>query len=258
MSQHPKIMEISGLSSAYNNTDVLEDVNLSIYAHDYLGIIGPNGGGKSTLLKCILGVKEYKGTIRFFDKNGKETSKPKIGYLPQYTKIDNAFPITVEEVIQAGIPCRPLHWRKKKKEQHLVEDTMHKVGVSELAKQSIGELSGGQLQRVLLGRAIVADPDILMLDEPNTYLDKAHEMKLYEILDEINKDCAIILVSHDVGTVLQQVKHVACVERTLHYHASDEIDENWVAKSVACPIEIVGHGDLPHRILGKHSHDKKA
>lgn len=258
MSQYPKIMEVSGLSSAYDKKDVLEDVNLSVYAHDYLGIIGPNGGGKSTLLKCILGVKEYLGTIRFFDKNGKETSKPKIGYLPQYTKIDNAFPITVEEVIQAGIPCRPLHWRKKKKQQHLVEETMRKVGVLELAKQPIGELSGGQLQRVLLGRAIVASPDLLMLDEPNTYLDKAHETKLYEILEEINKDCAIILVSHDIGTILQQVKQIACVEHTLHYHSSEEINEELVNKSVSCPIEIVGHGDLPHRILGAHSHDKKA
>lgn len=258
MSQYPKIMEINGLTSAYDTKDVLEDINLSIYAHDYLGIIGPNGGGKSTLLKCILGVKEYSGTIRFFNKKGEETSKPKVGYLPQYTKIDNAFPITVEEVIQAGIPCRPLHWRKKKKEQHLIVETMQKVGVEELAQQPIGELSGGQLQRVLLGRAIVSKPDILMLDEPNTYLDKAHEMKLYEILEEINKGCAIILVSHDVGTVLQQVKQVACVERTLHYHDSNEINQEWIDQRVGCPIDIVGHGDLPHRILSTHSHNKKA
>lgn len=255
MSEQPTIMEISNLSTAYDSSNVLEGVNLNIHANDYLGIIGPNGGGKSTLLKCILGIKKHSGTIRFFDKNGEETHSPKIGYLPQYTKVDSDFPITVEEVIQAGIPCKPLQWRKKKQAQHLVEQTMDKVGVSNLSKLPIGQLSGGQLQRVLLGRAIVSQPDILMLDEPNTYLDKTHEIKLYEILAEINKDCAIILVSHDIGTILQQVKQVACVERTLHYHSCKEVDQKWIGQSLHCPIDIVGHGDLPHRILPRHSND---
>ena len=112
----------------------------------------------------------------------------------------------------------------------------------------------GQLQRALLGRAIVSDPSVVILDEPSTYIDKRFEARLYELLAEINRDCAIVLVSHDIGTVLQQVKTIACVNETLDYHPSTEITGEWLEKNFHCPIELLGHGTLPHRILSTHTH----
>ena len=120
--------------------------------------------------------------------------------------------------------------------------------------RSIGQLSGGQLQRALLGRAIISDPAVLILDEPSTYIDKRFEARLYELLAEINKECAIILVSHDIGTVLQQVKSIACVNETLDYHPDTGVTTEWLERNFNCPIELLGHGTLPHRVLGEHHH----
>ena len=128
------------------------------------------------------------------------------------------------------------------------------MGLEGLEHRSIGQLSGGQLQRALLGRAIISDPAVLILDEPSTYIDKRFEARLYELLAEINKECAIILVSHDIGTVLQQVKSIACVNETLDYHPDTCVTTEWLERNFNCPIELLGHGTLPHRVLGEHHH----
>ncbi len=124
------------------------------------------------------------------------------------------------------------------------------MGLEGFEHRSIGQLSGGQLQRALLGRAIISDPAVLILDEPSTYIDKRFEARLYELLAEINKECAIILVSHDIGTVLQQVKSIACVNETLDYHPDTGVTTEWLERNFNCPIELLGHGTLPHRVLG--------
>ena len=111
------------------------------------------------------------------------------------------------------------------------------------------------MQRVLLGRSIVSRPQLLILDEPNSYVDKRFESRFYQLLEEINKESAIILVSHDIGTVLTMVKNIACVNETLHYHPGANVSEEWLGEKYACPIELVGHGDLPHRVLRKHQHE---
>ena len=116
----------------------------------------------------------------------------------------------------------------------------------------INTLSGGQLQRVFLARAIVARPDVVVLDEPNTYIDKQFQEQMYEMLDTINQDCAVVVVSHDIGTILQNVKTVACVNKTLHYHNSIEISGSELREYFGCPIELLGHGDIPHHVLKKH------
>ena len=118
----------------------------------------------------------------------------------------------------------------------------------------IGSLSGGQLQRALLGRAVAAQPRLLLLDEPSTYLDRHYETRLYQLLEELNHECAIILVSHDIGTILQQVKAIACVNGTLDYHPDTLVSEEWIERNFQCPIDLLGHGPLPHRILGHHHH----
>lgn len=250
-----KLIELQDITAAYGNKTVLRDVSLSVYENDFLGIIGPNGGGKTTLLKTILGLlSPASGSIRFF-REGKAVSSLKIGYLPQLNNIDKKFPISVWEVVASGLAAeKPLFRSFGSKQKERVEEVLGQMGLEELSGRAIGELSGGQLQRVLLGRSIVSRPKVLILDEPNSYVDKRFESRFYQLLEEINKESAIILVSHDIGTVLAMVKNIACVNETLHYHSGANVSEEWLGEKYACPIEIIGHGDLPHRVLKKHEH----
>ena len=248
-----KLIELKNVAASYDTKLVLKNVSLCVCKGDFLGIIGPNGGGKTTLLKIILGLmKPVSGEISFFE-NGKPVSALKIGYLPQVTPIDKSFPISTFEVITSGLTSEKPRFRgftdaQKERIQQLI---VH-IGLEAFAKRAIGELSGGQLQRVLLARAIVSCPQLLILDEPNTYVDKRFESQFYELLSEINKDTSIILVSHDIGTLIPLVKNVACVNETLHYHPGTDMSDEWLEKTYLCPIEVVSHGDFPHRVLKKH------
>lgn len=250
-----KLIELSHITAGYENKTVLKDISLHIWKDDFLGIIGPNGGGKTTLLKVILGLlAPLSGSRRFFQE-GKEVPSLRIGYLPQMNHIDKKFPISVREVVTSGLVSeKPLFRNFNKEQRERVEEVIRQMGLDELAERAIGELSGGQLQRVLLGRSIVSRPQLLILDEPNSYVDKRFESRFYPLLTEINKESAVILVSHDIGTVLSMVKNIACVNETLHYHPGADISEEWLGKTYACPIELIGHGDLPHRVLKKHTH----
>ena len=248
-----KLIEIKNVTAIYDVKTVLSGVSLDVWEHDFLGIIGPNGGGKTTLLKIILGLmKPAFGDISFF-RDGKTVQSLKIGYLPQINPIDKRFPISVFEVISSGLAGeKPLLKDYTAQQKDRVDELIVKMGLENYSKRAIGELSGGQLQRALLARAIVSRPRLLILDEPNTYVDKKFESQFYELLGEINENTAIILVSHDVGTLLPMVKNVACVNETLHYHPGTGVSDEWLSSTYACPIEIVGHGDLPHRVLKKH------
>ncbi len=254
------IIEIKDLNVGYpNKPDVLKNVSFTVYSDDFLGIIGPNGGGKTTLLKAILGLIEpISGEINFFD-NGKKVNHINIGYLPQMSQIDKKFPINVQDVILSGLTLSGRgfkHYTSKDKQRaHIIAKDM---GIEDLLNRAIGNLSGGQLQRVLLGRAIIDNPKLIILDEPSSYVDKLFETNFYKLLGEINKNIAIMLVSHDVGTIISQVKNIACVNQTLHYHSGNEISESWLLGAYdSCPIEILGHGQLPHRVLLQHDHDEK-
>ena len=268
------LIEIKNLSAGYDSRTVLRNVNLTVYDRDFLGIIGPNGGGKTTLIKCILGLlKPTTGVIlyrvttasnnnpAFLDNSATNSqfstlnSQFSMGYLPQYNSIDRKFPITVEEVILSGLSSqKSLISRFTATHREKARQVIARMGLEGLEKRAIGALSGGQLQRALLGRAIISDPALVVLDEPSTYIDKRFEARLYELLAEINHDCAIILVSHDIGTVLQQVKSIACVNETLDYHPDTGVSEEWLERNFNCPIELLGHGALPHRILAEHKH----
>ncbi len=266
------LIEIKNLSAGYDSRTVLRNVNFTVYDRDFLGIIGPNGGGKTTLIKCILGLlKPTAGEILYSDKRFVASDKQrgtaqrpalttnrsvlKMGYLPQYNSIDRKFPITVEEVILSGLSSqKSLISRFTATHREKARQVIARMGLEGLEKRAIGALSGGQLQRALLGRAIISDPALVVLDEPSTYIDKRFEARLYELLAEINHDCAIILVSHDIGTVLQQVKSIACVNETLDYHPDTGVSEEWLERNFNCPIELLGHGALPHRILAEHKH----
>ena len=268
------LIEIKNLSAGYDSRTVLRNVNLTVYDQDFLGIIGPNGGGKTTLIKCILGLlKPTTGEIlyrvttasnnnpAFLDNSATNSqfstlnSQFSMGYLPQYNSIDRKFPITVEEVILSGLSSqKSLISRFTATHREKARQVIARMGLEGLEKRAIGALSGGQLQRALLGRAIISDPALVVLDEPSTYIEKRFEARLYELLAEINHDCAIILVSHDIGTVLQQVKSIACVNETLDYHPDTGVSEEWLERNFNCPIELLGHGALPHRILAEHKH----
>lgn len=250
-----KLIEIEHVDAAYGSKVVLKDISLTVYEGDFLGIIGPNGGGKTTLLKLILGLlKPTRGTIRFFH-HGQEVPSIRIGYLPQMNNIDKKFPISVYEVLASGLAAEKPRFRTYTAAQReRIAHVIRQMGLEDLQKRAIGELSGGQLQRVLLGRAIVSRPQVLILDEPNSYVDKRFESVFYYLLEEINKESAIILVSHDIGTVLTMVKNIACVNETLHYHPGTDISQEWLNEKYECPFELVGHGNLPHRVLKKHEH----
>lgn len=222
------IIRLQDIAARYDtpegSKEVLHGVNLEVMDHDYLGVIGPNGGGKTTLMRLILGLKKPSGGSISYYHDCQQVESIAIGYLPQYSNIDRRFPISVREVVLSGLDSPHfLFHRFGKKEKAQVAETLNKMELESLADRPIGSLSGGQIQRVLLARAIVSRPDVLILDEPNTYIDKKFQAQMYEMLSRINQDCAIILVSHDIQAVLENAKHVACVNKTLHYHDSTNI-----------------------------------
>ncbi len=243
------LIKISDLSLGYDKTPVLEKVNLAIYERDFLGVIGPNGGGKTTLLKAILGLlKPFGGKIEFrHDLQGKK--KP-IGYLPQVKHIDRKFPIAVFDVVKSGLMMQPEAFSKAEIKQKVI-DLLNEMGIYNIRDKSIGQLSGGQMQRVFLCRALISSPKILILDEPDTFVDNRFEGELYEKLRMLNQQMAIVLVSHDVGTISSYVKTIACVNGNLHYHPSNKITQDQL-DGYNCPIQIISHGQIPHTILKHH------
>lgn len=245
------LIEIKNLSVGYNKEPVLFDVNLSVFEKDFIGVIGPNGGGKTTLLKAILGLlKPLKGEIKF--RKDIDSAKKPIGYLPQVKHIDKNFPITVFEVVRSGSIMKNQHKNNATAIRKKVELLLEEMGISNIRDKAIGNLSGGQMQRVFLCRALLSDPKLLILDEPDTFVDNRFEGELYKKLRQLNEEIAIILVSHDVGTISSYVKTIACVNGNLHYHKSNIISQEQL-ESYNCPIQIISHGDIPHTIL-KHHH----
>ncbi len=242
------LIQLQDISAGYDKNIVLHDVNLTVAENDFIGIIGPNGGGKTTLLKVILGlIDQEKGRVE-------KHPDLRIGYLPQVNSIDKQFPITVSEVILSGSTRKRRLWKSSPSDKRKMQDLLSFVGLEKEHNTAIGELSGGQMQRVFLCRALISEPNLLILDEPNTYVDKSFEANLYNQLAELNKDMAILLVSHDVGTISSMVKTIACVNGGLHYHASNKIT-NELLKVYNCPIELISHGPVPHRVLKHHDHE---
>ena len=244
------LIVLDNVRTGYNSDPVLREISLEIYPLDFIGIIGPNGGGKTTLIKVILGLLPlFSGQIHF------PSGKPKTGYLPQASQIDRGFPITVKEVISSGLGSDDklfpfLSSAKKAK----VKKMMAETGLDSLSATAIGELSGGQLQKTFLCRALIDEPDLLILDEPNTHVDKHFEQEMHEWLKELNQRMTILLVSHDIGTISPMVKTIACVNRTLHYHPSNQLSEE-VLKVYNCPVDVIAHGPVPHRVLKSHDNE---
>lgn len=247
-----KIAEIRNLTVRYGDTLALSDVDLDIYDQDFLGVIGPNGGGKTTLVKAILELIPYSGTVHFSPEI-KRHGSPAIGYMPQVSELDKAFPISVKEVVLSGLQSqKKLFERYRQADRHKAEELLELCGIPELANRPVGELSGGQLQRALLCRALISDPALLILDEPANFVDNRFEKELYEILRQLNRHMAIMMVSHDLGTITSYVKSIVCVNQHVHRHDSNIITPEQL-HNYDCPIQVVCHGDIPHTVLEKHS-----
>lgn len=255
-----KILELKNISAGYYGHTVLKDVDFSVFQEDFVGIIGANGSGKTTLLKVILGlIQPEKGSIQFFLEGEKQgRGKQKIGYMPQLARFDPKFPIRVFDVVLSGLSARVgllKHFSKEEKQR--ADEVMQRMDIHHLKKKPVGELSGGQMQRVFLARALVSSPRLLLLDEPNTFVDKGFEVNFFEILKELNREVAIILVSHDLGMIVSHVKTIACVNRNLYYHDTNEITQE-LLDNYNCPIDLITHGHLPHRVLKIHDHNNEA
>ncbi len=244
------IVRIKDLFFYYNSVPVLEDINISVKQNDFLAIIGPNGGGKTTLLKLIVGLlKPSKGIIEVFGRSV-EMGRRLIGYLPQHSTFDLEFPISVFDVVIMGRYKRAMV-RYSKKDIKETINTLDTVGILKLKDRHIGELSGGQLQRVLIARALARYPKLLLLDEPTSNIDTEMLQSFYELLVKLNKRMAIVFITHDVGAISVYVKNVACLNRKLFYHGSKEGSLGKLAEAYKCPVEILAHG-IPHRVLGRH------
>jgi zinc transport system ATP-binding protein len=244
------LLEIKELTAGYGNKIVLKGVNFSVHENDFIGVIGPNGGGKTTLLKIILGLIEPVGGKVVF--NEKLLRIKKTGYLPQMSAGDNSFPVTVTDVVLSGLmigksAVARITAEDRKKAAAVIEE----LGLRDIRRSTLNELSGGQLQRVFLGRAIIGSPALLLLDEPDNFVDMTFESDFYQKLHELNERMAILMVSHDVGTISSHVKSFACVNGGLHYHPSPQITNEQLS-AYNCPIQLVTHGRVPHTVLEKH------
>jgi len=244
------LFEISEVSASYNGKLVLEKVSLEVKEGDFIGIIGPNGGGKTTLLKIILGlIKPVKGEVIF---NEDILGFSNIGYLPQISGGDITFPVSVRDVIMSGLmQQKGVAGRMTKVDYLKADEIIDRLGIRRLERVRLSEMSGGEIQRVYLGRALIASPKLLLLDEPGNFVDSSFEHDFYDMLKELNQTITILMVSHDVGTISAYVKSFACVNRSLHYHESGKITNDQL-KGYGCPIQLIAHGDVPHTVLENH------
>ncbi len=246
------VIELKDVWVSYDGVRVLESVNLTVKDKDFLAIIGPNGGGKSTLLKVILGlITPDKGSVKLLGGKPKNMRKY-VGYVPQYHSSNLDFPITVCDVVLMGRLSHkgPLQ-RYNEEDRNAARDALKTVGMFEFKDRQIGELSGGQKQRVFIARSLVTKPKLLILDEPSTGIDSRMQKEFYELLNRLKSEIAIIMVTHDISAVSVYVDKIGCLNRQFHYHDSKEISPHDLEVSYQCPIELIAHG-VPHRVLKEH------
>lgn len=248
-------IDIKDLSFSYGDLMVLDKVNLSIKEKDFLGIIGPNGGGKTTLLKIMLGLLEPDSGIITVFGQPVEKGRRLIGYVPQRMNFDREFPVSVFDVVLMGnLTHRKWFEHYTKEDKVRAMEALEHVGLADYCNRPIGKLSQGQQQRVFIARAMSAEPKLLLMDEPTSSVDPAMQHSFYELLTELNKSMPVVLVSHDIGVIASCVTKIACLNRQLHYHDAKEIEEKDLTKVYGCcSVEMIAHG-IPHRVLKEHKH----
>lgn len=233
-------IRIENVSFKYKNDLVIEDAHFHVKKGSFISFVGPNGGGKSTLAKLILGLlKPLKGTISIFGKSPLE-ARGDVGYVPQYSSFDLDFPINVLDVVLMGrLKKGKLFYHRSDKIN--AEEALAAVDLEGFGQRHFSELSGGQRQRVLIARAIVSSPEVLILDEPTSNIDKTTENKLYELLFKLNKNMTIILISHDLTFVTENINKVICINKVVKIHPTGHLDETSIDKLFGRPVRIVHH-----------------
>ncbi len=248
-----ELVKLENVWVHYDSVPVLEAINLSIESNDFLGIIGPNGGGKTTLLKVILGlIKPSRGRVTVLGMSP-ERGRKHIGYISQVNLFDHDFPISVLEVVLMGRYNKSgLFQRYSEEDRKTAIAALKTVEMLGYKDRQVGKLSGGEQQRVFIARALATSPELLLLDEPTASIDPNMQAEFYEMLDKLKETMAIVLVSHDVSAVSIYVNDIACLNRQLFYHGSKEISADELEKTYHCPIQLIAHGTVPHRVLREH------
>lgn len=232
-------ISLNQVSVYYGQVCALHNIDMDIHDKEFLTIIGPNGGGKTTLSRAMLGMLPITaGSISIYGNEPKH-SAGLIGYVPQFVKIEHKFPINVFEVVLTARLRPGMNWfhRYTAEDRHVVEDVLQRLHLSDIKHRQIGQLSGGQLQRVFIARALAIQPKILILDEPTANVDPASRQLIYDLLFELNQEMAVILISHDSEFISQCRCTVACIEKTCIYHGSSELPET-----------------IAHRMFRSHDH----
>ncbi len=250
-------LEMRDLTAGYNGDTVIEDIDLTIEKGGFFGLIGPNGGGKTTLLKVILGlIKPMEGAIRVFGLPPKEGRKY-MGYVPQHSIYDPDFPISVQEVVLMG---RKRHRGNSifysDEDRETARSAMQSMNILELADRNISDLSGGQRQRAYIARALASEPKMLLLDEPTAGIDPQTSQGTYGLLKELNRTITIMIATHDVGAVSKYVKKIGCLNRYLFTHDDRKISQEMLDKAYSCPVDLIAHG-VPHRVFPHHVEDEE-
>ncbi|MBD3401843.1 ATP-binding cassette domain-containing protein [candidate division GN15 bacterium] len=236
------IVQLDGVSFSYDGDPVLENVNLSIIEHDFAWIVGPNAGGKTTLVKLIIGLlAPDRGRVSLFGKSP-QAARTMVGYMPQHAALDPRFPITAFDIVLMGRlgnrhPLGPI----PKADRELAMEALAEVGLADKARTQFASLSGGQQRRLLVARALAGQPKLLLLDEPTANLDIGVEQELFELLQRLNERLTVVMVSHDPAFVSPFVKSVVCVNRTVHTHPTAEIDKDIMSELYGRPIRIIRH-----------------
>ena len=236
------VIKICDLDFSYGGPTILENIQLDIEAKEFVGMVGPNGSGKTTLLKIILGLlKPDKGSVKVLGKLPHESVK-EIGYMPQLTTLSRNFPITVEETVLMGrLGKTSKIGLFSKSDKELAAESMEAVEVINLRQRPIGSLSGGQLQRVLIARALTCNPEIMILDEPTANVDMKVEKDIFDLLKKLNEKITIIVVTHDIGFISQYITKVACINRTLICHPTSQLTGETIENLYGTHVHMVHH-----------------
>ena len=234
-------IEIQGVSFRYDERQILKDVNLSIWPNDSICVVGPNGGGKTTLIKLIIGLlSPDAGVIKVFGKRPVEAHQF-IGYVPQFAQYDKQFPISVQEVVCMGRMGKSITGRYSKKDKEKTLEALAEVGLADLVDRSFSALSGGQRQRVLIARALASGGKILILDEPTANIDRESEAHFFDLLRQLNKRMTIVMVTHDVGFASSFFTRIACVNREVIIHPTSELTGKLIRDMYGGDLQMIRH-----------------
>ena len=253
-------IELKDVTVVYNHLPALKDVTITVEEGTFLGLIGPNGGGKTTILKLILGlIKPKQGEVKVFGEPPEHArSRGLVGYVPQQPLVDLDFPVSVFDVVMMGrYPKIGLMKRATELDRVKVIEKLEQVGMADLKDRPIGQLSGGQQQRAFIARALVSEPKILLLDEPLTGIDTGTQSAFYNLLKNLKHqlNLTVVMASHDVGVIPNHTDEIACVNQALHIHGKPKevLTVDGLKKVYGCEVELLVHGRIPHRVVREHN-----